>query len=167
MVCFSFILGTVGCEKSPDQSQTLSTDQNWPITVREPLDECSDCPIDCCCCGIEIIGITGFTIQLCGLCEGDYLCGTFSPSSPCSTISGLGKDISLTAPGPFGHPREYFCVAPGASIRIFNPSSSVTASFKFTCQYDVTPNTFITVTLQPHEERYFFNNGSCMTEGCP
>lgn len=167
MLCFSLMLTTVGCDTSTDQSQTQTNSQNWPVTLRTPLDECSDCPEECCCCGIEIVGLNGFTIQLCGLCEGDYLCGTYSPSSPCSSISGLGKDISLTPPGPFGRPREVFCVEPGASIRIFNPSSTVTASFKFTCQYDVTPNTFITVTLQPHEEKFFFNNGSCMTEGCP
>jgi len=166
MVCFSFMLATVGCEKSPDQAQELSTDQNWPLTVRTPLDECSDCPDECCCCGIEYISGGNFMLELCGLCEGDYLCGTFSPNSPCSSISGIGKNISLTPPGPFGHPREVFCVAPGASFRVFNPTSG-TLSFKFTCQYDVTPNTFITVTLNPHEERYFFNDGSCISEGCP
>ena len=167
MLCFSLMLTTVGCDTSTDQSQTQTNSQNWPVTLRTPLDECSDCPEECCCCGIEIVGLNGFTIQLCGLCEGDYLCGTYYPGSPCSSISGTGKNITLTPSGPFGHPREVFCVEPGASFRIFNQSSTLPASFKFTCQYDVTPNTFITVTLQPHEERFFFNDGSCITEGCP
>lgn len=163
MVCFSFILATVGCEKSTDQTQTQITGQNWPLTVRTPLDECSDCPEECCCCGIEMISTTTFTVSLCGLCEGDYLCGTYSPGSPCSSISGTGKDIVLQYPS---HPREVFCVAPGASFRVYNPSATLTVTFKFTCQYDVTPNTFTTVTLTPHEERFFFNDGSCITEGC-
>ena len=157
------MLTTVSCDKSTDQSQTQTNSQNWPITVREPLDECSDCPVGCCCCGIEMISGFQFTIELCGLCEGDYLCGTYNPASPCSTISGTGKNIILI---PTIHPREIFCVEPGASFRVFNPSSTIAVSFKFTCQYDVTPNTFTTVTLQPHEERFFVNNGSCVTDGC-
>ena|SRR5690349_2989682 len=160
------MLTTISCDKSTDQSQTQTSSQKWPVTVREPLDECEDCPIDCCCCGIEIISNNPITLELCGLREGDYLCGTYYPGSPCSSISGTGKNITLTPSGPFGHPREVFCVEPGASFRIFNQSSTLPASFKFTCQYDVTPNTFITVTLQPHEERFFFNDGSCITEGC-
>lgn len=162
MVCFSFMLATVGCEKSTDQTQTQITGQNWPLTIREPLDECSDCPIGCCCCGIETLTIGTIILQLCGLCEGDYLCGTYSPGSPCSTISGTGKDITLI---PTIHPREVFCVEPGASFRIFNASSGP-ATFKFTCNLDVSPSTFITVTLQAHEERFFHNDGSCIVEGC-
>ena len=165
MVCFSFMLATVGCEKSPDQAQTLSTGQNWPLTVRTPLDECSDCPDECCCCGIEIISLYPIYLELCGLCEGDYLCGTFTPPGTiCSTVSGTGKDINLT-PSP-GRPREVFCVAPGATFRIRNTDPNLSASFKFTCKYDVTPYTFITVTLQPGESRFFLNDGSCITDGC-
>jgi len=162
MVCFTFIFSTVGCEKSGDQTQSQTTGQSWPISLREPLYECEDCPIGCCCCGIEMISPSSFTISLCGLCEGDYLCGTFSPGSPCSSISGTGKDISLSTPY---HPREVFCVEPGASFRVFNPNP-FSVSFRFTCQYDVTPNTFITVTLTSHEERFFYNDGSCITDDC-
>ena len=161
MVCFSFMLATVGCEKSTDQTQ--NTNQNWPITVRTPLDECSDCPVECCCCGIELLSGSTAMLEFCGLCEGDYLCGTYSPGSPCSTVSGIGKNMTLI-PSP-GHVREVFCVAPGASFRIRN-ASSYQVTFKFTCQYDVTPNTFTTITLQSGESRFFYNDGSCITAEC-
>ena len=161
------MLTTVSCDKSTDQSQVQNNTQNWPVTVRTELDECSDCPIDCCCCGIELVGLTGCQIELCGLCEGDYLCGTYMPGTPCSSISGIGKTITfIPISGGVGHTREVFCVAPGASVRMYNPSLTITASFRFTCQYDVTPNTFTTVSLQPHETKYFYNNGSCMTTEC-
>jgi len=155
------MLTTVSCDKSTDQSQTQSNSQNWPVTVRTILDECSDCPVGCCCCGIELISPLSAKLQFCGLCEGDYLCGTYSPDPPCSSISGIGKEINLTSL----HPREVFCVEPGASFRIFNAGTGP-ATFKFTCQYDVTPNTFTTVTIAAGDERFFHNDGSCITAEC-
>ncbi len=157
------MLTTVGCDKSTDQSQTQTIGQNWPVTVRESLDECSDCPVGCCCCGIEMIYPSIFSIELCGLCEGDYLCGTFSPPmSPCSSVSGIGKNIMFMAST---HPREVFCVEPGSSFRIYNPND-FEVSFKFTCQYDVTPNTFLTVTIPKHQSRFYYNDGSCISADC-
>lgn len=161
MFSITFMVLSTGCEKSADQNQIRYLDTVNQILPREPLDECSDCPLDCCCCGIEFVsGLLG-TIQLCGLCEGDYLCGTYSPGSPCSLISGQGKDIVFTS----SHRREVFCVEPGASFRIYNPGSS-SIVIQFTCEYDVTPPPFQTITLQAHEERFFYNDGSCVSEGC-
>lgn len=151
----------VGCDTNVDPSQVKNGNPGEQILPREPLDECEDCPIGCCCCGVEWVSDAYGTIQLCGLCEGDYLCGTYSPGSPCSTISGVGKDITFIST----HTREVFCVEPGASFRIYNPGSNK-ITFRFTCQYDQTPPVFQTYTIQAHSELFFFNDGSCITEGC-
>ncbi len=159
VICFLIATASTGCGKS-DQNPVLVNTQNLPLSLRTPLDDCGDCPEDCCCCVIEATN-QSFTISLCGLCEGDYSCGPYSPGSPCSTFSGVGKDITFT----LLHTREIFCVAPGASFRIFNNSGGQ-ISFRFTCRPDVTPSTFINVTLSNHEERFFHNDGSCIADGC-
>ena len=156
----TFLFLAVGCDTSVDPSQVRSGSPGEQILPREPLDECEDCPIGCCCCGIELISGFG-TLELCGLCEGDYLCGTYSPGSPCSSISGIGKDIQLN----FSHTREVFCVEPGGSFRIYNPQAS-SITFRFTCDYDQTPPSFQTVTIPAHTELFFHNDGSCIIAGC-
>jgi len=163
MICLSFMLVSVSCEKSSDQTQITNLVPNEQLSPRAPLDECSDCPVDCCCCGIEaLFGSTG-TIELCGLCEGDYTCGTYSPEPPCSsTISGTGKNITFT----LGHTREVICIAPGASFRIYNPHPTASITFRFACDYDETAPTFNTITLEAEEEAFFFNDGTCITEIC-
>jgi hypothetical protein len=156
----SILLLTIGCDTSLDSSKDSTGNPGEQILPREPLDECEDCPIGCCCCGIEQIFNFG-TLQLCGLCEGDYMCGTYSPDPPCSSISGIGKDITFT----FGHTREVFCVEPGASFRIYNSGTSA-ITFRFACDLDQTPPSFQTFTIQPNQELFFFNDGSCLTEEC-
>ena len=158
----TLLLWTSSCDTTLDSSQDRTSNPGEQILPREPLDECEDCPIGCCCCGIEYVSGFFIPIELCGLCEGDYLCGSFSPDPPCSTISGIGKDITFS----LGHQREVFCVEPGASIRIYNPHLSLSITFRFACDYDVTPPSFQTITLGPEEERFFLNDGSCMVEVC-
>ena len=160
LVSLPLIMLLISCDTNQDTSQIGVLNSGEQILPREPLDLCEDCPIDCCCCGIEQITNLG-TLELCGLCEGDYLCGTYSPDPPCSSISGIGKDITFT----LGHTREVFCVEPGASFRIFNPGGNA-ITFPFACDMDQTPPSFQTFTIQPHEELFFFNDGSCITEGC-
>ena len=162
LICFGLLWLTYSCEKSADQSQSQTTKQFWPVSPRTVLDECEDCPIGCCCCGIELVSpSTGFTVQICGLCEGDYHCGTWSPNSPCSTVSGLGKDVVFTTM----HTKEIICIEPGASFRVYNPSGGTTIYFRFSCQYDMTNPTFVNVQLTPGEAKYFHNDGECISEG--
>jgi hypothetical protein len=162
MICAFFIsMANFGCGKSTDQPQSQASNKNWPVVPRTILTECSECPIGCCCCGIENVSPTMYTLNVCGLCEGDYHCGPFSPGSPCSTFSGLGKDISFSGT----HVREIFCIEPGASFRISNPQN-FTVYFKFSCQYDQVGYTFTNVSIGPFGEKFFHNDGDCIEEGC-
>jgi len=149
------------CEKSIDQSQVSFVDQNTQITTRS--DECENCEFtSCCCCLIEMVTTNVIKLKICGVCDGDYVCGPFSPNAPCSTVSGGGKDITLTSPF---FSRQYFCAEPGASIRIEN-ISGYPVTFEFTCQADPTPTPII-VSLTTGEIRYFLNDGECLVDDCP
>jgi hypothetical protein len=156
----SMFMLTTACEKSADQSQVSVVDQNGQVTTRS--EECENCEFaSCCCCGIEMVSEEFFTLKICGLCEGDYLCGPFSPPSPCSSVFGSGSDFIFNYPTKARH---FFCVAPGSSIRIENTSMNA-VTFEFTCQADITPTPII-VTLQPMYVRYFLNDGSCIVDDC-
>jgi len=164
ILSLTFLLATPACEKSIDQTQVSVVDQNGQITTREEAD-CSICPLDCCCCClIEMVGFITFDLEICGLCEGDYLCGPFSPNTPCSAFSGSGKDFMFIYPGSA---RQTICVAPGASIRIRN-SGITPASFRFTCEPHLSPPPYVNVSLPNNGDvAYFYNNGTCMVAGCP
>lgn len=159
-VCFAILIGA--CEKTADQASKGVTTQSSAISPRTILTECDECPIGCCCCGIESVSpSSGFNLEICGLCEGDYHCGPYSPNSPCSTFSGLGKNVMFTTT----HVKEIICIEPGASFRIYNPSGGTTVYFRFSCQYDVTNPSFVNVSLTPGEFKYFHNDGECISEG--
>ena len=150
------------CEKSVDQTQVNVVDQNGQVTTRS--EECENCEFaSCCCCLIEMVTTNFFTLKICGLCEGDYLCGPFSPNAPCSTVLGSGRDFMFSYPT---RARQYFCVEPGASIRIENTDPINSVTFEFTCQAEPTPTPII-VTLAPSEVRFFLNDGSCLVDDCP
>ncbi len=162
MFCLGFLFLNTGCEKSADQTQNQNTTQIQQLSPRTVLDECEDCPIGCCCCGIESVSPpSGFNLEICGLCEGDYHCGSYSPNSPCSMFSGPGKNVMFTST----HVKEIICIEPGASFRIYNPSGSLTVYFRFSCQYDITNPSFVNVSLMPGEFKYFHNDGDCISEG--
>jgi len=161
LICFSLLWLTYSCEKSADQTTTNKVALNEQLGTRTPLDLCEDCPVGCCCCGIENVSPPAYTLNVCGLCEGDYHCGPYSPGTPCSTFSGLGKDIMFTSI----HVHEIICIEPGASFRIYNPSGTLTVYFRFSCQYDVTNPSFTNVSLTPGQSKYFHLDGDCIVEG--
>ena len=163
IISLTFLLTTPACEKAADQAQVSVLDQQSQITTREEAD-CSICPLDCCCCAIEMVNQLGFTLEICGLCDGDYLCGPFSPNAPCSTFSGIGRTLPFIFPGSA---RQTFCVAPGASIRIRNIGAGP-ADFRFTCEPHLSPPPYVNVSLpNTGDFAYFYNNGTCMVAGCP
>jgi hypothetical protein len=161
LICFGLLWLTYSCENSADQTQNQNTTQTQQLSPRTVLDECEDCPIGCCCCGIENVSPTMYTLNLCGLCEGDYHCSFNSPGSPCSGFSGLGKDISFNS----GHVKEIFCVEPGGSFRISNPNG-YTVYFRFSCQYDQVGSSFLNVSIDAYQSKYFHVDGDCIREGC-
>ncbi|MEP6647925.1 MAG: hypothetical protein ABJC12_12625 [Saprospiraceae bacterium] len=158
-ICILFIIGMSACERTELQKSVGITDEQ----IQTRTEDCDACGVGCCCCGIELAGVSATaTLDFCGLCEGDYLCGTYSPPSPCSsTISGFGKTIVLSSLTP----RKIFCVPEGGSFRIYN-GTATSVDVSFTCQHDITrPDTHV-ITIPAHSEVFFVSDGDCFLQGC-
>ena len=128
MLCFCFLLNTVGCDKA--ELQKLVVD-NQPVVPRGPALSCEDCPVDDCCCAVQLVTGSGVSFEL---------CGTSSPNvitTPCSDtwgncpISGFLLPYSLNVPPDL----EVFCMPLGSSFRIKSTSGSGTGTVRITCQY--------------------------------
>ncbi len=159
MICFFLLTIAYSCEQADIKKS--STNPDGLISLR--ADDCDDCSVGCCCCVIEALIPTTMTLSLCGTCDdGTMPCGPFSPSAPCSTFSGVVKPLTF-APG---HTRQFFCVPEGGSFRIQNTTAGQTVIFRFTCRPDVTPPTYVNVTLGPTNSMFFHNDGSCIAAGC-
>lgn len=149
------------CEKSPDQITKKYIPANEQIAFRDPPDDCTDCPNGCCCCTIVLLDPIDFVeLSICGVCEGDYLCGTFSPPSPCSSVSGQGYDIDFDALNL----RRKFCIPEGGSFRMFN-NEAFDVTISFTCQHDILNPDTHQITIPAHDEVFFVSDGDCFLEG--
>ncbi len=133
---------------------------------RDTIEDCEECPVGYCCCGIELAGTaTSAQLIFCGAYSPDTPttpCGTSSPPSPCAAISGSQKTINLSSSG---HGRELFCVPAGGSFSITN--IGIATTIRFTCQVEETEADFEEISLGVDETVFFDSNGSCFLEECP
>ena len=161
MLCSAFLLLS-SCDKSPDQFSKQNSPGNEQIAFRDPPDECTDCPNGCCCCNIEALNLPGTAIlSICGVCEGDYLCGTYSPPSPCSSVSGQAYDLTFTS----FVTRRSFCVPEGGSFRIYN-NATFDVTIRFTCQHDeIMPDTHQVTIPANGGSVFFISDGECFLQG--
>jgi hypothetical protein len=159
-----FSMFFISCEKAGLQD---SIKGNAEIEYRV-IEDCEDCPVQHCCCIIEIDENGGDAeLDLCGVYTNTSPttpCGPFSPPSPCSTIPAGGNspiDLDLLI-----NPRDFFCLPFGGSFRIYNRGLQ-TASLKMTCQADETTNPmFVQFRIDPMEEIFFTETGDCILEEC-
>lgn len=151
------------CEQSELQ-QKSKTYPALPVSYRSAIEDCEDCPIDYCCCEIELLAPNSLSnVSFCGVFLGvsGTPCGPFSPGSPCSTFSGSYVSEPLLNTGD----RFLFCAPIGGSFSIQNTSGH-TIRIRFTCQYDVTNPDEQIIQLEDTEIAYFFNDGSCVLTEC-
>lgn len=151
----------MACEKADIQKTRL--EEETPVTLR--TDDCTDCPFDDCCCGIEwLTGNQFLTIQFCGTSGSRLSTETCmaTPPSPCAQITGfLFGPVTLNS----GTPKQAFCMNPGDSFVIYVGGSG-SASFRITCQDDQGNPQSITITLTGGNRYYFDTNGSCEVVQC-
>lgn len=161
MLCTTLFLLT-SCEDNLDPIAKKYIPDNEQIAYRDPPDNCTDCPNGCCCCNIVLLNLlSSVTLSFCGVCEGDYLCGSFSPPAPCSSVSGQGYDLLFT---PIVS-RRSFCVPEGGSFRIYN-NATFDVNISFTCQHDQTDPDTHNITIPGNGGSvYFVSNGECFLEG--
>jgi len=161
IVCFFLLSFNYACEKADFQKPPLQ--EVYAVTLR--TEDCTDCPIDDCCCGIQwLSGNQSLTIQFCGT-SGSRLSNETceaTPPSPCSQISGyLFGPVNLNSITP----KQAFCMNPGDSFVIYVGGNGF-ASFRITCQDDMSNPQSITVTLTGGNRYYFDTNGGCDVVEC-
>lgn len=152
----------VSCEQSELQT-TEKADTTLPVIPRTPVEDCEDCPVDNCCCVVELISGSEANLLFCGVYSGmaGSTCGSFSPPSPCATVSGISSTINLYSTSPT---RSLFCLSAGGSFRLENIGASVL--IRITCQYDdITPD-WENIELDEDEVLYFDSNAGCFLVGC-
>ena len=157
MLCFSFLLTTVGCDKAELQKPVVD---NQPIVPRGPTIECSDCPVDYCCCAIEWIStpiLPSFTF--CGVTSPNVSTNTCSDMWGTCTISGYQLTIGLTGL----YDLDLFCAAPNSA---FSVSSNAIGTARISCQYGQLGA--ISTDLTFPGKKYVYVDDNCeVSQHCP
>jgi hypothetical protein len=166
LVCMAISL-FAACEKPALHDGNGAGDNSpqgeWIRLTPRTVDECEDCPVDYCCCAIELWAFTNEAdISVCGFSNGDYLCGTYNPPGDCDDISGIGEDILLTYPDLTG---VLVCKEESGAFRIFNNGGS-TITIRMTCEYDLTSPTWTVITIPAHSEVFYATDGDCELSQC-
>jgi hypothetical protein len=160
MTCIFYI----SCEKTGYQINNSRILDEQRIVPRD-INDCDECPVDYCCCGIELAGnSTVANLILCGVYDVDTPttpCGTSSPPSPCLSISGSIKTIDLNS----SDPKDMFCLPTGGSFSITNTDTEP-VTIRFTCHADLTIADFVTITIGGTDTVYFDSNGTCFLTEC-
>ena len=162
----------LGCEKSgiPPTEEVLLDLPVTPVPASGALtdraDECEDCPVDDCCCVVEILSTSSdpFTdINLCGTSDGTDACGPATPGSPCfSNVSGGGQTFNLHVTN---NPREVFCMNKNATFWLANTGNGI-VDLEVTCQHNLTSPITYQFTITPSDRIYINNDGDCEVEKC-
>ncbi|MEP6648154.1 MAG: hypothetical protein ABJC12_13775 [Saprospiraceae bacterium] len=158
LICFCLVLAT-SCEKADIQKTSIS--DNEKIQSRNVPDDCDNCPVNDCCCLIQ-------------LTEGNTtldICGSSSPlvsATPCSAGAGtcvINGYLLSTTLNAGGTPSTYhFCMAKGVPFCI---QSSNAATARITCQAGSTSPQTVTVNFNtPGNKAYYTVNGSCELIPC-
>jgi hypothetical protein len=162
IACMPSFFLFVSCEQSELQT-TEKADTTLQVTPRTPVEDCEDCPINNCCCVVEILADGPASLLFCGVYSGmaGSTCGTFTPPSPCATVSGVSSTISLNLMSPT---RQVFCLPTGGSFRLENTGADVT--IRITCQYDEVNPDWEYIILDADEVLFFDSNTGCFLVEC-
>ncbi len=153
----------IACEKAEIQQSTNKVEEQ--ISVR--TDDCTDCPIEDCCCRITYVSNDGASLEICGST------GARLSSRPCGSADPPGDDCPDVAAtyylGPFTinsmSTYQIFCVPENASFMI--NAISGTVGVGITCQNGLTNPQTISATLVGGNRYFFETNGDCELNTCP
>lgn len=151
------LISILGCEKAEIQRSVGTNVQIESRTV-----DCDDCPIDDCCCGLELLtsGVS-ITFRLCNTTSGIGLCSGGS-SGGCSPSNNGGTHFTLSS----SNLMERFCVNKGDAYWIQNTHSTQDALVKLTCQSDFVFPQIVQITIPAGQTYYFDTNNDCDVSSC-
>jgi hypothetical protein len=166
LLCLAGLAFCIGCEKTTVQAdnQYKTPQGGWINITPRTVEDCDDCPVDYCCCAIEIWGFTDEAdISVCGFSNGGYLCGTFDPpGTTCPNVAGIGEDIVLEDDGLR---RVAVCKDKNGSFRIFN-NGGTTITVRMTCRYDLTNPVWTIINIPGHSAVYYSTDSNCALSSC-
>lgn len=126
MLLFALFIAT-SCEKADFQKPLVTQE---PVVPRDPAIECEDCPVEDCCCAVELEEGTAASIEICGSSSPN---NSLTPCGPDTwgncTIQGFLLPYTLNG----GNPIEIFCMPPGSafSIKVLSPGVRARVSCKY------------------------------------
>ncbi len=159
MLCFSFLLTTVSCDKAEVQKPIVN---NQPIVPRGPALSCEDCPVEDCCCAVELIDGGPVSFELCGTSSPNVLTTPCSDTWGSCSISGFILPYTLTSLFDL----EIFCMPINSAFRIKSTSGSSAGTVRISCQYGQAAT--ISEDISFPGQGFFFIDGDCViSTHCP
>ncbi len=162
MLSFSLVLTTVGCEKA-DLQKSIPFDQA-KIQNRDVPDDCDDCPVTDCCCGVEYLSGASVNLWLCGTSvpTTSIACGPSQPGN-CFEIEGFILPFNVNNSDQF----KYFCMSEDNSFYIQNRNTSGgSTTIRITCQAGQLGPQSVDVELGPGNSAYYSVNDECEVHAC-
>jgi len=164
LFCLFSLFMITSCEKAEIHKSLVTI--NGEVQAREDdcVDDCEDCPINDCCCSVQLLSIGSTTLDFCGTsgpCVSTMACG-FSGLPFCPDISGFLETITLT--GQFSS--ALFCVPQNSQFGITSATGG-TPQIRLTCQVGQPSPQFVTITLNSPPPKPYWSTGSdCSLTSC-
>lgn len=157
MICFFTVFTMMSCEKTEIQ-KTTSVEEVSIV----PRTDCQYCPVEHCCCSIEVLTDDHIEFEFCGTSgskETIVVCGPISITGCNGDIEGYTWVIELDQ-----NEKQSFCMEPGTPFMLKVLSGSGT--IRISCQEGETSPQNVTIPVTSPNRYYFNVNGQCVVTGC-
>jgi len=160
--CYLLVTVLFSCEKA-DLQKSIPIDQA-KIQNRDVPDDCDDCPVTDCCCGVQYLSGASVNLWLCGTSvpTTSIDCGPTQPGT-CYEIEGFILPFTVSNQDQF----KYFCMSENNSFYIQNRNTSGFATtVRITCQAGQLGPQSVDVELGPGNTAYYSVNDECEVHAC-
>ena len=111
----------MSCEKQDFQKEISDGSK-----IEPRISSCDECPVEDCCCGVQLLTPTGTNLIICGTSSPDVTTTTCGFMVGSCTVSGFELPFSLAQTE-----KELFCMPQNAGFSIY---SSAGATVRVSCQ---------------------------------
>ena len=152
----------VSCSKEVETTEVLTPNVSLESSERS-CNNCDQCPVDFCCCRIDLVGPNPADLLVCG-----NLAGICIPIDSC-IVAAAGNCPEIRGelfnfPVPIGTSFLY-CQEEETAIHITNPGTSP-VRFRVTCMIDEITTMFTDLIIPGGESATVYVDGDCEPEEC-
>jgi len=163
LVCMLGLLIITSCEKAEIHKSLVTTNDEVQAREDDCVDDCDDCPVNDCCCSIQLLSLGSTTLGFCGTsgpCVSTMTCG-LSGLPFCPDINGFVETISLIGQSS----TVLFCVPQNSQFGIISATGAPVV--RLTCQIGQTSPQFVTIQLNtPPAKPYWSTDSDCLLTSC-